>query len=73
VLFLRELRDQQQVKQAMFLVDGAMQLASALSRLGVDFRYKSTEIGRCQTYLSRGKTTNFFIFKYVQPHVAPGS
>ena len=40
VLFLRELREQQQVEQATFLVDGAIHLASALDRLGLDFRYE---------------------------------
>jgi len=40
VLFLRELRKQQQVEQATFLVDGATHLASALGRLGLDFRYE---------------------------------
>ena len=45
VLFLRELREQQQVERATFLVDGAIHLASALNRLGLDFRYENTEIG----------------------------
>jgi len=40
VLFLRELREQQQIEQATFLVDGAIHSASALSRLGFDFRYE---------------------------------
>jgi transposase-like protein len=40
VLFLRELREQQQIEQATFLVDGATHLASALDRLGLDFRYE---------------------------------
>jgi transposase-like protein len=40
LLFLRELREQQQVEQATFLVDGATHLASALDRLGLDFRYE---------------------------------
>jgi putative transposase len=38
VLFLRELREQQQVEQATFLVDGATHLASALDRLGLRFK-----------------------------------
>ncbi len=38
VLFLRELREQQQVEQATFLVDGATHLASALDRLGLRFQ-----------------------------------
>ena len=40
LLFLRELREQQQIEQATFLVDGAIHLASALDRLGLDFRYE---------------------------------
>jgi len=40
VLFLRELREQQQIEQATFLIDGATHLASALNRLGLDFRYE---------------------------------
>jgi transposase-like protein len=40
VLFLRELREQQQIEKATFLVDGATHLASALDRLGLDFRYE---------------------------------
>jgi len=38
VLFLRELREQQQVEKATFLVDGATHLASALGRLGLRFQ-----------------------------------
>jgi len=38
VLFLRELREQQQVKQATFLVDAAPTLASALDRLDLRFQ-----------------------------------
>ena len=38
VLFLRELREQQQVEQATFLVDAAPTLASALDRLGLRFQ-----------------------------------
>lgn len=45
LLFLRELRDQQQVTQATFLGDETAHLASALSRLGFDFRQVATEIG----------------------------
>ena len=40
VLFLRQLREQQQIEQATILVDGATYLASALDRLGLDFRYE---------------------------------
>ena len=40
VLFLRELREQQQIEHVTFLVDGATHLASALARLGLDFRYE---------------------------------
>jgi len=40
VLFLRELQQKQQIEQATFLVDGATHLASALDRLGLDFRYE---------------------------------
>ena len=40
VLFLRELREQQQIEHVTFLVDGATHLASALDRLGLDFRYE---------------------------------
>ena len=40
LLFLRELQQKQQVEQATFLIDGATHLASALDRLGLDFRYK---------------------------------
>jgi transposase-like protein len=38
LLVLRELQQQQQVEQATFLIDGATHLASALDRLGLDFR-----------------------------------
>jgi transposase-like protein len=38
LLFLRELRDKQQVEQATFLVDGAHHLKAALERLGLRFR-----------------------------------
>jgi putative transposase len=38
VLFLRELREQQQVEQATFPVDAAPTLASALDRLGLRFQ-----------------------------------
>jgi putative transposase len=38
VLFLCELRDKQQVKQATFLVDGAHHLNAALERLGLRFQ-----------------------------------
>ena len=38
VLFLRELRDKQQVEQATFLVDGAHYLNAALERLGLRFQ-----------------------------------
>ena len=38
VLFLCDLREQQQIKQATFLVNGATHLASTLHRLGFDFR-----------------------------------
>jgi len=38
VLFLRELRDKQQVEQATFLVDGAHYLKAALERLGLRFQ-----------------------------------
>jgi transposase-like protein len=40
LLFLRELQQKQQVEQATFLIDGATHLASALDRLGLDFRYE---------------------------------
>jgi transposase-like protein len=40
LLFLRELQHKQQVEQATFLIDGATHLASALDRLGLDFRYE---------------------------------
>jgi transposase-like protein len=40
MLFLRELQQKQQVEQATFLIDGATHLASALDRLGLDFRYE---------------------------------
>jgi len=40
LLFLRELQQQQQVEHATFLIDGATHLASALDRLGLDFRYE---------------------------------
>jgi putative transposase len=39
LLFLRELREKQQVEQATFLVDGAQYLQSALNRLGLRFQY----------------------------------
>ena len=35
LLFLRELREKQQVEQATFLVDGAQHLQTALTRLGL--------------------------------------
>jgi len=38
VLFLRELRNKQQVEQATFLVDGAHYLKAALERLGLRFQ-----------------------------------
>ena len=38
VLFLRELRDKQQVEQATFLIDGAHYLKAALERLGHRFQ-----------------------------------
>jgi transposase-like protein len=38
VLFLRELREKQQVEQATFLVDGAHYLNAALERLGLRFQ-----------------------------------
>jgi len=38
VLFLRELREKQQVEQATFLVDGAHYLKAALERLGFRFQ-----------------------------------
>jgi len=38
LLFLRELQQQPQVEHATFLIDGAIHLASALDRLGLDFR-----------------------------------
>lgn len=38
VLFLRELREKQQVEQATFLVDGAHHLKAALERLGLRFQ-----------------------------------
>jgi len=40
VLFLRELRDKQQVEQATFLVDGAHHLKAALERLGLRFQIR---------------------------------
>jgi transposase-like protein len=40
VLTSRELRERQQIKHATFLVDGATHFASALARLGLDFRYE---------------------------------
>lgn len=40
VLLLRELQHEQQLEQATFLIDGATHLASALDRLGLDFRYE---------------------------------
>ncbi len=43
VLFLRELREKQQIKQATFLVDGATHFDNALDRLGLDFRYENHE------------------------------
>lgn len=43
VLLLRELREQQQVGQATFLVGGATHLAIALDRLGLDLRYEKRE------------------------------
>jgi putative transposase len=43
VLFLRELRDKQQLEQAMFLIDGATHLASAFDRLGLEFRAEKHE------------------------------
>jgi len=39
LLFLRELREKQQVEQATFLVDGAQYLQTALARLGLRFQY----------------------------------
>jgi putative transposase len=39
LLFLRELREKQQVEQATFLVDGAHHLQTALTRLGLRFQY----------------------------------
>ena len=38
LLFLRELREKQQVEQAAFLVDGAPHLQTALTRLGLRFQ-----------------------------------
>jgi len=38
LLFLRQLRDKQQVEQATFLVDGAHHLKAALQRLGLRFQ-----------------------------------
>lgn len=40
LLFLRELRDKQQVEQATFLVDGAHHLKAALERLGLRFQVR---------------------------------
>jgi putative transposase len=40
LLFLRELRDKQQVEQATFLVDGAHHLKAALDRLGLRFQIR---------------------------------
>ena len=39
LLFLRELREKQQIEQATFLVDGAQHLQTALTRLGLRFQY----------------------------------
>jgi putative transposase len=40
VLFLRELREKQQVSDVTFLVDDAHHLENALDRLGLRFRYE---------------------------------
>ena len=70
VLFLRELREQQQVEQSTFLVDGATHLASVLDRLSLNFRYKNTEVGRASNVFLRGKSGERLRFKYVQQRVA---
>jgi len=44
VLFLRELRDQQHLDDAAFLVDAAPHLTAALDRLGLHFVSVATEI-----------------------------
>jgi putative transposase len=39
LLFLKELREKQQVEQATFLVDGAQHLQTVLTRLGLRCQY----------------------------------
>ncbi len=43
--FLRELTEKHDVEDAVFLVDGAQHLQTALRRYGLRFRYENMEIG----------------------------
>ena len=74
VLFLRELREQQQVEQATFLVDGAIHLASALDRLGLDFRYEKhgnrNSVERVFREVKRRTSSFSNTFSHVEPETA---
>ena len=67
MLFLRELRDKQQVEQATFLVDGAHYLTAALERLEPQFQISRHENRNAvESVFREVKKPNGFIFKCIQ-------
>ena len=74
VLFLRELREKQQVKQATFLVDGAHHLNAALDRLGLRFQMRRhgnrNSVERVFREIKRRTSSFSNTFSHVQPTTA---
>jgi len=73
MLFLRELQQRVPVTHAAILVDNAHHLKSALSRLGLRFRYVAAGIGMLSNVSSEGLKPYIFVFKYIQPCAADDS
>jgi len=70
VLFLRELQQHVPVTQATILVDDAHHLKTALSRLELRFQMRRHGNRNTVERVFREKTTDVFVFKYVQPCAA---
>ena len=67
-MFLRELRQKQDVESAVFFVDGAQHLQTALTRTSLRFQTERTGNRNChRANLPRTQTPHFFDLTLFQP------
>ena len=67
-IFLRELRQKYDVESAVFLVDGAQHLQTALTRAGLRFQTEQTgNRNAIERIFPRIQTKNLFVLKLFQP------